>query len=180
MGTTTNPLFVDIDTLKARLRMATSSGLGTFASEVVEGFVGEVRLLIYQALGTETVATLLAQQESSSPTSQEQLNRSAATVLEVEWVRLLLMQRGDIFTKESLAAGRQTFQDEGGPRPSGAQARDAMISRQQAVVDSWISYLTEGPSSEIGSSLQVSTIGPEEAFPPPGFSVQVGDGLGPE
>ena len=167
------PLFLaDMDTLKSRLRL--SGAAQTDALAQIDQAVEDVRVKFYdeeQGLGLTVVTALLAIAYSENATTTEALKRTRANNLEVQWVRLLLLQRLPTIFMDGSAQTLDAWNEEPLTRngPRGVAKEIARLEKE--IADGLAALL--GNDDERGS-LTATVFEPAETPDRPGYSINPG------
>lgn len=167
---TTTPLFVaSMSSLKASLRL--SGMASTDALAMLNDAVEEVRVLLYDALGSARIASLKAITYALNPETDSEALRAKANHTEVKWVRLLLLQRLPTLFNDSNQATQQ-WNQEGLPRETSSRQRDVEINRLDTEIQDALVDLAGGSPSE--GDIAVSVLEPDTQPFRPGDSLAGG------
>lgn len=166
------PLFVTtLDALWAGVRLSgADDSVQDDTSALMRAAVVDARLFLYDQLTATRVAQILLTAEVSEPTTQAQLDRSRASLLEIKVVRRRLMRDLPILFRD---AGDQT-NDEWNQDPltrPGVSALQAAIDALTADIDNDIAILDADDETQPG--LLAASFGPDpdKVLPVPGGSV---------
>lgn len=135
------PLFLeDMTTLLGRLRL--SAVTGGDALNIVGDAVMQVRVNVYARLGVARVDEIVAYGSEEDPEDHDEVMRSIAEVMEVTWVRLLLLDRLPALWMDQSGGDRETFNQEGTFRSlDSPNAQEKLRARLQLQVDEWMAIL---------------------------------------
>jgi hypothetical protein len=159
------PIFVpDLDTLKLRLRFDTAQGPSSVSDEILRSAIEYARARIVTRLGATGVSDIKATALSADPLTSEQIRRLQSVSLEVELVRLHLMETGFVFTQDSMPSSRTSMQDEGLPRRAAVSEHRQMIEDCRARIESLFESMEE--AGQQSSGLSISSLGPEDPWYP--------------
>lgn len=168
------PLFVvgengeaPLDILQSRVRL---SGLKdtTDAYAMFINAVTEVRANFYRRLGESRINQVLETDYSPSPANADMTIRALAFNTEVEWVRLLLLQRLKIFFADNSAQAREIWNEDGLTR---AETSDDVIDHIQETIRRNLDLISGDVPFGEESQVSVSLLEPAIKPLPAGASV---------
>jgi len=162
------PLFITtIADLQSRLRLTGTAQADSLRmmTETIE----QVRVYLYDALGSARVAVILATAHSDAPTTNAELLRSKAELVESMWVRMILMRRMPMLFMDTSAQTQQVWNEDGLTRNMGAAGIEKELARLQNDISNLLDDLQGAVPST--SSIHVSTVGPLVIPPRPGASI---------
>jgi hypothetical protein len=151
-----SPLFVsDYPTLLKSLKVTAQAE--SSRQQIADAML-EVNIGLYERMGDTLVESLKAIPFTQYPTNADQRKRAKAALVEVQWVRAILMARMPTFFADGSETAPEVWNDEGIIRQN-RLAADAEIKKLMASVDSMLDTLVSGIVP--ASSISVSTIGPD-------------------
>lgn len=153
------PLFVSsVQSLKASLRLSGVTQDDT--NKAITDTILEVRTLLYSRLGFFRIDQIQATVEVNAPTSQAQLDRSRASLLETTWCRLLLLRRLPVLFQDASAQSQMTWNEEGTTRRAGASDLEKEVQRLTEEIESLLAILgnQEGSGGVQGGVINPSII----------------------
>lgn len=168
------PLFTEtLADLKVKLRLSGVT-MDTDAEQIIEDAVEESKLGIIDALGLSLITTLQAISPVDNPTTTDQVKRLRATLVEVFWVRAILVERLPQLFIDSSGSTMQAYNEEGIIRDVGTgsvrrQAKDLMRK-----VRANLNYLTGDDVGELHIVVPV----PDTPPPEPWDSIRTARGSG--
>lgn len=153
----TNPVFnADLATVKAALRL---SGVveGSDAHNMLEQALLQVRTGFYSRLGAARMAALLAISTVEAPATNDQTLRRIGDLCEVEWCRMILLDRLPVIFMDQSGGDLEFINQEGAFRSIGPDRLDRMRTRLQTQIEEWLALLAG--DIEIGNapSVQIHT-----------------------
>lgn len=131
----TNPLFVaDLNALKGKLRLAqlpTSSA----ANDILDEVILVARTDFYRRLGPTRVGQLLAISFNENPTTEDEVLRALANVVEVKLVRCHLLRRLPTAFMDASGQVNKTWNEEAPVRELGVLQAQEEIERCQQEIE---------------------------------------------
>ena len=157
-------LFVaDMDTLKSEVRLSAVRD-GTDAEQIFERAVVAARAKIYARLGADVTNAWVAIAYVENPTTQEQVYRAAANLLETELVLLDLIDSLPHVFLDDAGGAHQSWNEEGTLRGLDADEREALRASKQQRIDEIFEMLS-GQVDLVGQR-NVKAHVPEQTNPP--------------
>lgn len=168
-----SPLFVlDAKSLWASLRLSNVDSIKDDAGVIMRDGVLWARVEFYRRLGKARVDTILTTTEISAPTTQAELDRTSAGLLEALLVRWKLMQDLPIVFKDASAADLHQYHQEALTRdldrPSDVEA---ILSRLNTQIEEGFAYLDSDADTNPGLTTRVFQPVAGTLLPDPGGSV---------
>lgn len=167
------PLFVtDVATLKSKLRL---SGVpaASDADDIIDEAVLTVRAGFYRELGKTTVDQVLALPFVANPTTDNEVKRATANLIEVKWVRAELMRALPLMFMDGNADQTQIYHDEAAFREASQRQLDDERGRLMNDVENGLELLRG--SSDPGhtqKNLFVTDISPDTTPQRPGDTIR--------
>jgi len=153
------PLFVaDMTALKTLLRLEGAKAPGALAS--IDQAVREARIRFYEELAPSRITALVAYSVTDTPSTESEILRSLAASVEIRLVRLDLKKNLPSIFLDGSAVKQQVWNDEAAFVMRQMDAREIEKLENQIVTD--FEKLRGDQELDDESSVQVSTIGPEE------------------
>lgn len=163
------PLFIpSMTALKATLRLTAANAPDSLA--ILDDVVKQVRLGLYDALGSSRVTTILGTSSTDTPTTDAQLLRTKAEMAEGLWVRMLLMDRLPVQFMDAAAGALDQWNEDGLTRDFSAserkRIRDAIETQLQVL-------LAELKSGDDEPAVRATSFGPAVEQIKPGDTVRL-------
>lgn len=160
------PLFVaTYDKLKAQLRLAASA---SDTIEVIERATKTARIDLYAALGTSRIDTLRAITEVDNPTTQDQISRGRASLLEIAMVRKYLLLNLPSVFQDGTSATQQRWNEDGLIRSTTTSQLEAQLAACDIEINQHLEALRSGEEEK--DNVRASVIGPATRNTQPGTS----------
>lgn len=161
------PLFISsMAVLKSRLRLTAVNQ--SDADAIIDEAVREVRVELYQALGSSQIATILATASSENPTTDAQLARTKAEMVEGMWVRMLLLDRLPMLVLDAQNGDLQQWNEDGLTRSFSSRERENIRQHLQSRISELLAELQTGTDQPKARAM---SLGPETTQPRPGESL---------
>lgn len=158
------PLFVSsIDVLKAKLRLTGSTAGDT--QTILETQIELVRSLIYDELGPARVTQISQIAYVANGTTEEQLLRTKANLLETIWVRMLCLRVMPQAFIDGSGITQQRWNQDGILRDSPPDGLRNEISRLETEIARLLAGLAD--ETEDQSSVRAESIGPDTVLDRP-------------
>ena len=152
-----------------KLRLS-GSGQGD-AARVIDDVIEKVRLYIYDSLGADVVAALVAITYVENPTTADGIKRSKANQTEVLLCRYHLMRTLPTLFMDASGGAGQAWNEEGLTREAGSTLKyEKELERLWGEICKNMEDLS-GDDEVDGGNAQVACIGPSETPPLPGSSI---------
>lgn len=162
------PLFIStVDNLRARLRLSSAQG-NEDLPEILDEAMQTARVGIYERLGASVVSSIAATTATENPVTQDQITRTKAEILEVSWVRMILLRRLPVLFMDAGAATREIWDTEGMTRDAKWSEIDREIGRLLSEIESLLGSLAG--DSESGPTGRAVAFEPQ-VTKTPGFSI---------
>lgn len=144
-----NPVFIaDTPTLKAQLRLSGAAQSDSLA--LINTGILLARLYIYRILGTARVTQLQGFAFTEAATTDNDIARLKANMVELALVRIYLMRTMPILFMDSSGAKREIYNDEGFTRRAEMKTIQEEIERLQLDIDMWILELQNADGVAVG------------------------------
>lgn len=166
------PLFViTLDALWAGVRLSgADDSVQDDTAAIMRAAVVDARLFIYERLGSTRVTQILTTTEVSTPTTDAELDRSRASLLEIKVVRRRLMRDLPILFRDAGQGTNDEWNQDPLTRP-GMDDLKAAIDALTADIENDIAILDA--DDETSPGLLAASFGPptDKVLPVPGGSV---------
>lgn len=167
----TDPLFVaDLDTLKSKLRLTelpdSSSAVG-----ILDEVILVSRLKFYRRLLNDRVATLVALPFNANPTTEDEILRALANVVEVKLVRCELLRRLPTTFMDSSGDVNERWNEEAPVREQGVFEAEQEILRCEEEIEADMRIL-EGDQS-LGSECRIQSFDGSPVCPRPDLGATI-------
>lgn len=163
-----DPVFVpSLDALKSQLRINNAEEPQT--EDVISRAVTQARVDLYHRLGESRVNEILATPSTSNPTTQAQLDRVRAELLERKMVRLTLLYELPVIWMDDQGATRTDWNEDG--LTSNEDRAKLEIDRIKEEIEDDIADLL--PNDPTEGNIQGGTVFPAQGTPLAGTSLGV-------
>lgn len=161
------PVFnTTVDSIRQRLKLSGATQSDTITA--IEQAVREVRVGLYEELGSARVDEILTFSSTDNPTTNEELVRARAEQTEVAWVKLILVRELPVIFMDSSGNTSQIWNEE-------SLTRDASSADLNELAKVLESRVHKGLEDLVGSfepgQGAVDLIGPSSTPPRPGSTV---------
>ncbi len=174
-----NPLFIaDIATMQKELRLSGVPAVGDDANNIIATALLEVRTGFYRRLGVTRVGQLVAFTANyTNPTTNDEILRALAAVVEVKWTYCVLMDRLPVMWMDDSGSAWQKFNEQGTFRKTTLREREAQCERNHQEIEQAMLLLSGEQTLGDETGINVGTYGNEDCpkpmlgdtiFPPTG------------
>jgi len=168
----TNPMFVaDLDTLKSKLRL-TGLAADSAAEEILDEAILDARASFYRRLDRTVVTALLAIPFNENPTSEADVKRAIANLVEVKLVKIQLMRNLPVLFQDSSGTAQRVWNEEAPFREAGLSSLESEIKRLEAEIEESFQILDGEEEQGAEQNWRIYDGVRETAAPRPGDSVR--------